>query len=174
MKPRDSMCGSSIAGGSAILVDSSALVYLIEGEDSPRRAAVERFLGDAEERGRRLVASTLIWTELLEKPLAAGDARLADRYRDLLSGGKIELRVVDVAVADRAAELFASLAPGMRRRLSSADLVHIATALVLEARAILGNDDAWRRVPRCPPLLLVDELAAELVSERPESPKSGP
>ena len=169
------MGGSFIADGSAILVDSSALVYLIEGEpDSPRRAAVERFLGDAEERGRRLVASTLIWTELLEKPLAAGDARLADRYRGLLAGGKIELRVVDVAIADRAAELFASLAPGMRRRLSSADLVHIATALVLEARAILGNDDAWRRVPRCPPLFLVDELAAELASERPESVKFGP
>jgi predicted nucleic acid-binding protein len=169
------MGASSIAGGSAILVDSSALVYLVEGEpDSPRRAAVERFLADAEEEDRRLVASALIWTELLEKPLAAEDARLADRYRSFLSGGRIELRVVDVAVADRAAELFASLAPGLRRRLSSADLVHIATALVLGASAILGNDDAWRRVPRCPPLLLVDELAAELASERPESLKSGP
>ena len=167
--------GAFIADSAVILVDSSALVYLIEGEpDSPRRARGRALPGRCGRKGWRLVASALIWTELLEKPLAAGDARLADRYRVFLAGGRIELRVVDVAIADRAAELFASLAPGMRRRLSSADLVHIATALVLEARAILGNDDAWRRVSRCPPLFLVDELAAELASERPESVRFGP
>ncbi len=150
-----------LAPGAIVLVDSSALVYLVEGAPgSSRRSAVERLLAEAETRGLRLLASTLVWTELLEKPFADGDAALADRYRVLLCDSRrIELRVVDVAVADRAAALSASLAPALRRRMSTADIIHIATALVAGAGAVLGNDEAWREVPSCPPLILVDELA---------------
>lgn len=150
--------------GSTVLVDSSALVYLVEGaEGSPRRSAVERFFARAEAGSPRLVASTIAWLELLEKPLAAGDGALADRYRALLAdSSRIELRVVDVAVAEGAAALSASLPPELRRRLSHADLVHMATAILLGATAILGNDEAWRSVPGCPALILVDELVFEL------------
>ncbi len=149
--------------GSLVLVDSSALVYLVEGEPgSGRRHAVEGFFARAAAEGWRLAASTLSWLELLEKPLAAADAGLAARYRSLLSdSARIELRVVDVAVAEGAAALSASLGPALRRRLSPADLVHIATALTLGASAVLGNDETWREVPACPPLVLVDELAFE-------------
>ncbi len=155
------MANSAPTPGSLVLVDSSALVYLVEGAPgSPRRSAVERLLGEAETGGLRFVASTMAWTELLEKPRAERDTALADRYRALLSDSRrLELRVVDVAVADRAALLWASLSPPLRRRLSTADIIHIATALVAGATAVLGNDDAWRDVPSCPPLLLVDELA---------------
>jgi len=147
--------------GSTVLVDSSALVYLVEGaEGSPRRSAVERFLARSAASSLRLVASTVAWLELLEKPLAAGDAALADRYRALLAdSSRIELRVVDVAVAEGAAALSASIPPELRRRLSPADLVHMATAIAMGASAVLGNDEAWRSVPGCPPLILVDELA---------------
>ena len=149
--------------GSIVLVDSSALVYLVEGESgSLRRRAVEDFAAESLERGWRLIASTLAWTELLEKPLAAGDSALADRYRALLSGWSVELRVVDVAVAEGAAALSAALAPARRRSLSQADFIHMATAIAAGARAVLGNDESWRGVPGCPPLVLVDELAAEL------------
>jgi predicted nucleic acid-binding protein len=153
-----------LPAGTVILVDSSALVYLVEGEaSSPRRRAVESFLAQSAAREWRLAASTLIWTELLEKPLAEGDEALATRYRILLSDSSlIRLRVVDAAVAEGAAALSASLPPTQRRRLSTADLVHIATALCLGAAAVLGNDEAWRSLPACPPLLLVDELAFAL------------
>lgn len=149
--------------GAIVLVDSSALVYLVEGESgSSRRGVMENFLVEAAQRRLLLVASTLVWAELLEKPLAAGDAALASRYRALLSDStRLELRVVDVAVAERAAALSATLAPAFRRSLSAADLIHIATALVAGASAVLGNDEAWRDVPPCPPLILVDELAFE-------------
>jgi hypothetical protein len=40
--------------------------------------------------------------------------------------------------------------------------VQIATAVALGATAVLTNDEAWRAVPRCPRIILVDELAAEL------------
>jgi predicted nucleic acid-binding protein len=153
-----------VAAGSLVLVDSSALIYLVEGEaSSPRRRAVEGFFAKAALKGARFVASTLAWAELLEAPLARGDAPLATRYRSFLSdSSRIVLREVDVAVAEEAAALSASLPAARRRSLSTGDLIHIATAIVLGAEAVLTNDEAWREAPRCPPLLLVDELAAEL------------
>jgi predicted nucleic acid-binding protein len=153
-----------LAPGALVLVDSSALVYLVEGAaSSPRRAAVGGFLAEAAAMGARLVASTYAWTELLEGPLARGEEELAADYRRLLSdSGRIVLREVDVAVAEAAAELSAALPAARRRSLSSGDFIHIATAIVLGASAVLTNDEAWRSVPRCPPLVLVDELAAEI------------
>jgi predicted nucleic acid-binding protein len=153
-----------LPAGAIVLIDSSAFVYLVEeAASSKRRTAAELFLSEAAAKGWRLMASTLAWAELLEKPIAANDAELASRYRRLLSDSSlVELRVVDVAVAERAAALSASLAATLRRRLSKADLIHIATALELGASALFGNDEAWREVPGCPPLLLLDELAFDL------------
>jgi predicted nucleic acid-binding protein len=149
--------------GALVLVDSSALVYLIEGEaSSPRRKAVERFLAELETKAARVVASTLAWTELLEGPLSRGDSALAARYRSLLAdSSRIVLREVDVAVAQAAAELAAALPSARKKSISSGDILHIATAVAIGAAAVLTNDEAWRSVPRCPPLILVDELAAE-------------
>lgn len=148
--------------GSMVLVDSSALVYLVEGEPlSPRRRAVEAVLERAKAGEIGLVASTMAWAELLESPLAAGDPELAARYRRLLADSSlIVLREVDVAVAERAAALAASLKGPRRRSLSTGDLIHIATAIELGADAVLTNDEDWGAAPGCPPLLLVDELAA--------------
>ena len=147
--------------GALVLVDSSALVYLVEGEEgSPRRKAVESFFAEAAARAWTVIASTLIWKELLEKPLATEQGELAARYRRFLSdSSRMELRVVDVAVAEAAAVLAASLAPAPRRGISAADLVHVATAITAGADAILGNDADWRKIPRCPPIILIDESA---------------
>jgi predicted nucleic acid-binding protein len=156
--------GIDLPADALVLVDSSALVYLIEGAPgSPRRSAVELFFEAAAARHWRVIASTLIWAELLEKPLAAGSPELAARYRGVLcDSSRIELNVVDVAVAERAAALFASFSPSLRRALSPADVLHIATAIVAGAAAVFGNDEAWRDVPHCPPLILVDELAHDI------------
>jgi hypothetical protein len=104
----------------------------------------------------------IIWAELISKPNAAGDRDLATRYRALLAdSSRIELAVVDVAVAERAAALFASIRPSIRRKFSQSDLIHVATAIELRAGAILTNDGAWREIPSCPQLLVVDELALD-------------
>jgi predicted nucleic acid-binding protein len=151
-----------LSPGAPLLIDSSAFIYLIEGEaGSPRRAAVERFLEAAALAKVRLVASTIAWAELLERPLAAKDEERAIAYRRLLSGGSIELLVVDVAVAGRAAAIRAALPSAARRALSDADIIQIATAVEYGAQAILTNDEAWRAAPDCPPLFIVDELAFE-------------
>jgi predicted nucleic acid-binding protein len=150
--------------GSTVLVDSSALVYLVEGSPGfSRGAAVRAFLDEAEAQGLSLVASTIAWMELLAKPLSEGRDDLALRYRALLAdSSKIRLEVVDVAIAERAAALLASMRPRARGSISEADALHIATAIVIGASAVLSNDEAWRSVPGCPRLFLVDELAAAL------------
>jgi len=111
---------------------------------------VESFFREAESKHWRIAASTIAWAELLEKPLAKGDQELAARYRAFLAdSSRIVLREVDVAVAQTAAELAAALPAARKRSLSGGDLLQIATALALGAKAVLTNDEAWSTVPRC-------------------------
>ncbi len=130
-------------------------MYLVEyPEDSPRRLAVERLLREAHREGTSIAASATAWTELLEGPLRSGDPATADRYRSLLSdSSRIRIEPVDAAIAEEAASLRA------RRRIGLADSLHIATARIIGADAVLTNDEAWRGVPECPSVLLVDELS---------------
>jgi predicted nucleic acid-binding protein len=136
-------------------VDAAPLVYLVEGAaGDPRRAVAERFLDAAAGGELELVASAVAWSELLEGPLRKGEAELADRYRSLLADSSlVRIETVDVAIAEEAAALRA------RRGLGLADSLHIATARVLKVDAVLTNDEAWRGLPECPRVLLVDELA---------------
>jgi len=153
-----------LSEGDLVLLDSSALVYLVEGASSGRRAAVADFLEAAGTGRLRLAISAIAWAELLSRPLASGAAALADSYRALLAdSSRLYVACVDVAVAEEAARL-AREAPGASTRPEAAaaslpDRLHIATAKVLGAAAVLTTAEAWRRYPGCPPVLLVDELA---------------
>ena len=167
MEPGPGRLELGLRRGDLVLVDTAPLVYLVEGGPSrggaaapDRRAdAAGAFFAAAEAGGLRLAASALAWTELLAKPLREGDEALADRFRSFLADSKrLYLAPVDAAIADAAAALRG------RRRLELADAVQIATALVLGAAAVLTNDEAWRRVPDCPRVILLDELAFELES----------
>jgi predicted nucleic acid-binding protein len=146
---------AGLGAGSVVLVDAAPFVYMVEGaEGSPRRAAVSRFLEAAGRGEVELVASAVAWTELLEGPLRSGDSGLAGRYRALLAdSSRIRIELVDVAIAEEAAALRAL------RGLGLADSLHVATARVIRADAVLTNDQAWREVPECPRVLIVDELA---------------
>lgn len=150
--------------GDLVVVDTAPLVYLIEGKE-PRRRTAERFFGLARRGGLRLAISALAWTELLAAPLGRTDDELASRYRRFLADSRnLLVAPVDVAIAEKAAELLALSAPG--RPLGLADALHLATAIVLGARAILSNDEdlvraraALRKGPR---ILILDELAFDL------------
>lgn len=179
MEPGPGRLELGLRRGDLVLVDTAPLVHLVEGGPprggagargaalsggSPPGAAPDRraraaaaFFEAAEEGGLRLAASALAWTELLARPLREGDEALADRFRSFLADSRrLYLAPVDAAIADAAAALRG------RRRLELADAVQIATALVLGAAAVLTNDEAWRRVPDCPRVILLDELAFEL------------
>ena len=145
--------------GCLVLVDAGPLVYYLEeGPGSPRGSVFASFAAAARAGSLRLAASALAWTELLAGALAKGDAAGAGACRSLLADSSlIRIEPIEVSIAEGAALLLASTRP----RLGLADAFHIATAASIGAGAVLTNDEAWRRVPGCPRVLLVDELAFE-------------
>jgi predicted nucleic acid-binding protein len=147
-------------GRGPLLLDANCLVYLIEG-DGERRERVELFLEGAGRAGLVATVSAIAWAELLEAPLRRGDGALAARYRRLLADSeRIRVEPVDAAIAEEAARL------GAGSGLALGDALHLATALVLGARAVLSNDAAWpgaleavlAKEAKRPLVLLVDEL----------------
>jgi predicted nucleic acid-binding protein len=95
----------------------------------------------------------------------------------LADSSRIVLEPLDAAIAEVAAIVIAA----SRDRVSTTDAIHIATAFVIGADAILTNDEAWRGIvagldeaalrqiagdkkrgaPRRPEVLLIDELLFE-------------
>ncbi len=122
---------------------------------------VETRMKAAKQGELSLWVSAIAWVELLSRDdgVRAGREKHAaqvpaEAYRRLLADSStIVTRIVDVAVAEEAARL--------RRlyRLGGFDAIHIATARIVGATAILGNDEAWRLCPECPEFLCIDELA---------------
>lgn len=168
--------GLQLEKGSLVLIDSAPLVYLVEGGSgpSPRGGAASSVFAALKEGGLELIASTLLWTELLAGPLAEGKGELADRYRRLLADSSfLRLVPLDVAIAEEAARLMAE-ARARKAGLALADSVHLATAAVEGAAALLTNDGGLREAaealrpgregkkggrPALPEVLLFDELA---------------
>ncbi|MCX7024614.1 MAG: PIN domain-containing protein [Spirochaetes bacterium] len=147
---------SLLDGVSVVFVDTSCLVYLVE-DAAGRGRAVSAVLALAKERGIRVVASVIAWTEALSRPLAAGDLELADDFRRLLSDSTtIVLEPVDVAIAEEAAAL------RVRHGLSLADALQLGTARVAGAGLVLTNDAAWRKIPGEARVALADELAFDV------------
>lgn len=151
--------------GDLVLLDTAPLIYLIDAPDRDpaglsdqereRRAVVSFFAECARSGKLRLTASAVAWTECLSGPLAAGDGHRADSFRRTLADSSfLTLEPVDAAIADEAARLLATPkdASGKysrpARRLEFADALHIATASVVGAAAILTNDEAWKNFAR--------------------------
>lgn len=139
--------------GSSLLLDSSALIPLLEADDCRHRALCALF--DAAGEGRcRLFASAIAWTELLRKPLSPG---LEPKWRQALSdSGNIVIIPIDVAVADLAAELLRKAAARGGKVPGLTDALHVASALVAGADALLTADRGWKDL--APPALRVVEL----------------
>jgi len=120
-----------------LLIDSSPIIYVLE--DHRRFAARFRPLFEAHRAGRlRFAASTLTVAEVIAGPLQAGDEALARRYRAMLESW--ELIDLSVGIAESAARVRASL------RLKLADAVQVATALAINAAALVTHDRDFARV----------------------------
>jgi predicted nucleic acid-binding protein len=120
-----------------LLVDSAPIIYFLDGH--PKFAKRFKPLFEAHAAGQvRFAVTTITVAEVLTGPLQAGDEALARRYRAILESWQpVEL---DVDIADSAARLRASL------QLKLADAVQAATALAVNAAALVTHDRDFSRV----------------------------
>ena len=161
MKTLDEL-GLGLEKGALVLLDAAPLIYLVEGGTAARAGVLPAFLEAAAQGHIGLIASTLLWTEVLSRPRARQDGKTADEYRRLLAdSSRLVLVPPDVAIAEEAASLLKA-----REGLGLADAFHLGTATIRGASAILTNDEAWKTLgldlkkgPGRIRILLVDELA---------------
>jgi predicted nucleic acid-binding protein len=123
--------------GALLLIDSAPIIYFLE--DHPELAPRFRPIFEAHAAGRlRFAVTTITIAKVLTGPLRASDDALAQRYRAILESWQpIPL---DVDIAENAARLRASL------RLKLADAVQAASALAINAAALVTHDRDLSRV----------------------------
>lgn len=120
-----------------VLVDSAPVIYVLEGH--PKLGPRFKPVFEAHAEGRlRFAVTTVTIAEVLTGPLQAGDEVLARRYRAILDSWQTV--TLDADVAESAARLRASL------RLRLADAVQAASALAINAAALVTHDRDFSRV----------------------------
>jgi predicted nucleic acid-binding protein len=126
-----------LADQALLLVDSAPIIYVLErhAKFAPRFKP----LFEAHAAGRlRFAVTTIAIAEVLTGPLQAGDEALARRYRAILESWQPV--ALDLDIAEGAARLRASL------RLKLADAVQAASALAINAAALVTHDRDFSRV----------------------------
>lgn len=128
---------ADLVEGALLLIDSPPIIYYLESH--PRFAARFEELFEAHRTARvRFAVTTITVAEVLTGPLQAGDEVLARRYRSILESWQVVDLTADIA--ESAARLRASL------RLKLADAVQAASALAIDAEALVTHDRDFSRV----------------------------
>ena len=121
--------------GSHVYLDSNLYIYLLEGIDVYRRPMVA-LAAELDRQDVSVIASELLFAELLPRPVRDGRPALVASYLELLQGTpRITLTSVDRNVILRAVHLRADF--GLR----SMDAMHVATALVHGCETFITNDE---------------------------------
>lgn len=122
---------------SLLLLDTPPIIYWLEAH--PTFEPRFRPLFDAHGAGRlHFAVTTFTVAEVLTGPLQAKQDALARRYRAILESWR--LVQLDLDIAESAARLRASL------RLKLADAVQAASALAINATALVTHDRDFSRV----------------------------
>jgi predicted nucleic acid-binding protein len=133
----DSLDLSDLPEDALVLLDSAPIIYFLE--DHPTLAARFQRLFEEHSNGRyRFAVTTITIAEVLAGPLGAGDEALARRYRSILESWQVV--VLDAEIAESAARMRVSF------RLKLADAVQVASALAINADAIVTHDRDFSKV----------------------------
>ncbi len=128
---------SDLPDDALVLMDSAPIIYVLEAH--PKLGPRFRPLFEAHAEGRlRFAVTTISIAEVLTGPLQAGDEVLARRYRAILESWQPV--TLDADIAESAARLRASL------RLKLADAVQAASALAVNAAALVTHDRDFSRI----------------------------
>ncbi|MEO8754231.1 MAG: PIN domain-containing protein, partial [Casimicrobiaceae bacterium] len=123
--------------GALVLVDTAPIIYVLEGHGEFAARFAPLFARHAAGT-LQLAVSTVTLSEVLAGPLAAGEEALARRYRAMLqSWGVVDLTA---DIAEQAARVRAQY------RLKLPDAVQLATALAINADALVTHDRAFGKV----------------------------
>lgn len=122
---------SGLPEDALILLDSAPIIYLLE--DHPKLAPRFAPLFESHAKGRvRFAVTTITIAEVLAGPLSVGNESLVRRYRNILESWQVV--DFDAAIAESAARVRASF------RLKLADAVQVASALAVNADALVTHD----------------------------------
>lgn len=133
---------------SRLSLDTPCLLYYIE--KNPKYIKLAEIIFEELLRGREeIIASTLLLTEILIRPIAQNLPGLALDYKSVVSKNII-LYPLSEEIAEKAAYLRA------RYKFATPDAIHIGTAIEEGASAIISNDRRWKQVKEIKTIVLED------------------
>jgi predicted nucleic acid-binding protein len=133
-----------------VYADTQVFIYSVEKH--PIYAPLLRPLWQAVASGNlEVVSSELTLLEALVGPLKKGDSALGADYESAFVSPGVRLLSITPAVLREGARLRATLS-----KLRTPDAIHAATASSVGCTLVLTNDDAFRRIPHLPVLILDD------------------
>lgn len=127
----------SVPDGAVLLVDTAPIIYVLESHSS-LAARFEPVFALQEQGRASLAITTVTLAEVLTGPLAAGEESLARRYRSVLGTWQVVDLTADIA--EQAARLRA------RYRLKLPDAVQVASALEINAHALVTHDRDFAKI----------------------------
>ena len=137
----------------SVFIDTAPIIYYIEAH--PQFGPLVKDVVRSIQTGKITAFSSVVTlTEVLPKPVEAGDEKLADRFLEFLRFGKnISLVEISEGIADRAGRL-----RGKYPRLKTIDAIQLAAAIDVEVDAFLTNDKSLRRIKETKVLVLEDYI----------------
>jgi predicted nucleic acid-binding protein len=128
---------SALPPGALVLIDTAPVIYALESH--PKYAPRFQPLFDRQAAGDVLFAvASITIAEVLTGPLSAGEEALAKRYRRVMESWQVVDLTADIA--ESAARFRASL------KLKLADAIQLASAIAVNAEALVTHDRDFSRV----------------------------
>ena len=134
---------------SRLALDTPCLLYYIEKNPKYLKLAEIIFEDLLQANRGEIIASTLLLTEILIRPITQNRPELVLDYKSVVSKN-ITLYPLSEEIAEYAAYLRA------RYKFATPDAIHIGTAIEEGASAIIGNDKRWRQVKEIKTIILED------------------
>lgn len=142
-----------IAQINSIFIDTAPIIYYIEAH--PQFGPLVKTIIDGLQTGKFIVFSSVVTlTEVLPKPIEAGDEKLARKFAEFLKFGRnINLIEISESIADKAGRL-----RGEYPHLRTIDAIQISAALDVDADIFLTNDGTLKKIKEINVFILKDYL----------------
>lgn len=125
---------------SKVYLDTQIFIYALESNSNFGDKA-KSIIRNAEKNNINIVVSPLTLTELLTKPYIMADKENIKFIKNsFLSLNNLEIKDINIKIADKAAELRGAL------KLRTPDAIHLATALDRNCNTFYTNDNHFKNL----------------------------